>query len=39
MVHGILLARVPHGEVDDLVQDVFLAAMRRRSALRDPADV
>jgi DNA-directed RNA polymerase specialized sigma24 family protein len=35
MVHGILLARVPHGEVDDLVQDVFLAALRQLSALRD----
>ena len=35
MVHGILLARVPRGEVDDLVQDVFLAAMRQLSALRD----
>lgn len=35
MVHGILLARVPHGEVDDLVQDVFLSAMRQLPALRD----
>jgi len=35
MVHGILLARVPHGEVDDLVQDVFLSALRQLSALRD----
>ena len=35
MVHGILLARVPHGEVDDLVQDVFLTALRQLSALRD----
>jgi len=35
MVHGILLTRVPHGEVDDLVQDVFLAAMRQLPALRD----
>jgi RNA polymerase sigma-70 factor, ECF subfamily len=37
MVHGILLARVPHGEVDDLVQDVFLVAMRRLPSLRDDA--
>lgn len=37
MVHGILLARVPWGEVDDLVQDVFLLAFRRLSGLRDPA--
>ena len=35
MVHGILLARVPQLEVDDLVQDVFLAAMRQLPALRD----
>lgn len=37
MVHGILLARVPRIEVDDLVQEVFLQAMRRLGALRDPA--
>lgn len=35
MVHGILLARAPHGEVDDLVQDVFLLALRRLHTLRD----
>ncbi len=35
MIHGILLARVPHGEVDDLVQEVFLSAMRQLGALRD----
>ena len=35
MVHGILLARVPHTEVDDLVQDVFLQALPRLKALRD----
>ena len=35
MVHGILLARVPYGEVDDLVQDVFLVALRKIGALRD----
>jgi RNA polymerase sigma-70 factor (ECF subfamily) len=35
MVHGLLLARVPYGEVDDLVQDVFLIALRRLAALRD----
>ena len=27
MVHGILLTRVPPGEVDDLVQDVFVLAL------------
>jgi RNA polymerase sigma-70 factor (ECF subfamily) len=35
MVHGILLAKVPRGEVDDLVQDVFLAALRQLRSLRD----
>jgi RNA polymerase sigma-70 factor (ECF subfamily) len=37
MVHGMLLARVPRADVDDLVQDVFLSAMDRLSALRDAA--
>ena len=36
MVHGVLLARVPRADVDDLVQDVFLQAMRRLGSLRDP---
>src|SRR5205809_3832863 len=35
MVHGILLARVPRSEVDDLVQDVFMLALRRLSSLRE----
>ncbi|HKY03412.1 MAG TPA: sigma-70 family RNA polymerase sigma factor [Blastocatellia bacterium] len=35
MVHGILLARVPWREVDDLVQDVFLQAFRMLHTLRD----
>jgi RNA polymerase sigma-70 factor (ECF subfamily) len=35
MVHGILLARVPFGEVDDLVQDVFLMAFKRIQSLRE----
>jgi RNA polymerase sigma-70 factor (ECF subfamily) len=35
MVHGILLARIPRAEVDDLVQDVFLLAWRRFDSLRD----
>lgn len=35
MVHGVLLARVPVREVDDLVQDVFVMALRRLSTLRD----
>jgi RNA polymerase sigma-70 factor, ECF subfamily len=35
LVHGILLVRVPRIEVDDLVQEVFLSAMRQLSSLRD----
>ena len=35
MVHGILLARVPLTDVDDLVQDVFLLALPRLHSLRD----
>jgi len=37
VVHGLLLARAPHAEIEDLVQDVFLAAWNRLDALRDPA--
>ena len=37
MVHGILLARVPASDVDDLVQDVFLRALPRLGDLRDVA--
>jgi RNA polymerase sigma-70 factor (ECF subfamily) len=35
LVHGILLARVPLREVDDLVHDAFLQALRQLHALRD----
>lgn len=35
MVHGILLARVPLREVDDLVQDTFLIVLPRLHSLRD----
>lgn len=35
MVHGILLARAPLRDVDDLVQDVFLLALHRLHTLRD----
>jgi RNA polymerase sigma-70 factor (ECF subfamily) len=35
MDHGILLARVPFSDVDDLVQDVFLQALPRLNDLRD----
>src|ERR1043165_4165639 len=37
MVHGILLARVPHSEAEDLVQDVFMSAMRQLRGLRTAA--
>jgi RNA polymerase sigma-70 factor, ECF subfamily len=35
MVHGVLLAKVPLADVDDIVQDVFLRALRRLSTLRE----
>src|SRR6201988_5011784 len=35
MVHGILLCRVPPREVDDLVQEVFLLALKKLDSLRD----
>jgi len=35
LVHGILLARVPRNEVDDLVQDIFLHALKKLHTLRD----
>ncbi len=35
MVHGIVLARVPRDEVDDIVQDVFIAAYKSLTTLRD----
>jgi RNA polymerase sigma-70 factor (ECF subfamily) len=37
LVHGILLARVPRTEVDDLVQDIFLHALKKLHTLRDSA--
>jgi RNA polymerase sigma-70 factor, ECF subfamily len=36
VVHGVLLARIPLGDVDDLVQDVFLRALPRLHTLRQP---
>src|SRR3989442_5530992 len=35
MVHGILLSRVPPREVDDLLQEVFLLALRQLHSLRN----
>lgn len=37
MVHGMLLARVPRDEVDDLMQDIFLHAIEKLHTLRDSA--
>jgi RNA polymerase sigma-70 factor, ECF subfamily len=37
LVHGLLLARAPRADVDDLVQDVFFSAWHRLESLRDPA--
>jgi RNA polymerase sigma-70 factor (ECF subfamily) len=36
LVHSVLLARVPRGETEDLVQEVFMTAWRRLSGLRAP---
>jgi RNA polymerase sigma-70 factor (ECF subfamily) len=35
MVYGVLLARVRWADAEDLVQDVFLIALRRLATLRD----
>jgi RNA polymerase sigma-70 factor (ECF subfamily) len=35
MVHAVLLTRVRRADVDDLVQDVFLQAMKRLGSLRN----
>jgi RNA polymerase sigma-70 factor (ECF subfamily) len=37
VIHGVLLARAPRADVEDLVQEVFLSAWNRLDALRDPA--
>lgn len=37
LVHSIVLGRVPHNDVDDLVQDVFITAFTRLRGLREPA--
>lgn len=36
MVHGILLARVPYCDAEDLVQEVFVSALRKLRMLREP---
>lgn len=37
MVYGLLLARVPRADAEDLVHDVFVSAMRQLHTLRRPA--
>ncbi len=35
LVHGILLARLPRSEVEDMVQEIFLHALRKLHTLRN----
>jgi RNA polymerase sigma-70 factor (ECF subfamily) len=35
-VHGVVLARISPGDAEDLVQEVFLLALRKLKHLRDP---
>jgi RNA polymerase sigma-70 factor, ECF subfamily len=37
MVHGVLLAHAPYQDAEDLMQDVFMRALRELPSLRDPA--
>lgn len=39
MIHGIVLARVPTDEVQDIVQEVFLTAYKNLKTLRDKTAV
>ncbi|MCO6511527.1 MAG: sigma-70 family RNA polymerase sigma factor [Aridibacter famidurans] len=39
MVHGIVLARAPRVEADDLVQEIFLTVFRKLDTLNDPSAV
>lgn len=36
VIHGILLARVPVSDAEDLVQEVFITAFRKLPGLREP---
>jgi RNA polymerase sigma-70 factor (ECF subfamily) len=35
LVHGVLLARMPRSEVEDMVQEIFLHALNKLHTLRD----
>jgi RNA polymerase sigma-70 factor (ECF subfamily) len=35
LVHGVLLARMPRSEVEDMVQEIFLHALKKLHTLRD----
>ena len=35
LVHGVLLARMPRSEVEDMVQEIFLHALKKLDTLRD----
>src|SRR5882672_4625148 len=35
LVHGVLLARMPRSEVEDMVQEIFLHALRKLHTLRE----
>jgi RNA polymerase sigma-70 factor (ECF subfamily) len=39
LVHGVLLARVPYHDANDLTQDVFMQAMQKLHTLHDPRTV
>lgn len=39
LVHGVVLSRVPHDDVQDIVQDVFIAAYNNLHTLRDKCAV
>lgn len=36
MIHGILLAHVPFSDAEDLMQDVFIRAMKHADSIREP---